>query len=75
MLEDNSNKLGSREMELVDFRIMKKQTTAKAYTKAYKYVNVAKVREIIKMPVLTELPGVPDYVGGILSLEVARYQL
>jgi len=31
-------------------------------------INVAKVREIIKMPELTELPGSEDYIEGIFDL-------
>jgi two-component system chemotaxis response regulator CheV len=53
-------------MELVDFRILKKEED-KVYEGIYG-VNVAKVREIIKIPKLTELPGVPDYIEGIFDL-------
>ena len=53
-------------MELVDFRIFK-QAGDKVYEGIYG-VNVAKVREIIKMPNLTELPGVPEYIEGIFDL-------
>lgn len=66
MFGDNVLKTGSNEMELVDFRIFKK-TDAKVYEGIYG-VNVAKVREIIKMPNLTELPGVPEYIEGIFDL-------
>jgi len=31
-------------------------------------INVSKVREIIKVPTLTELPGTPDYIEGIFDL-------
>ena len=53
-------------MELVDFRIFK-QAGDKVYEGIYG-VNVSKVREIIKMPNLTELPGVPEYIEGIFDL-------
>ena len=53
-------------MELVDFRILKQGKDA-VYEGIYG-VNVAKVKEIIKMPNLTELPGVPDYIEGIFDL-------
>lgn len=66
MFGDDMLKTGSNEMELVDFRIFKK-TQNKVYEGIYG-VNVAKVREIIKMPNLTELPGVPDYIEGIFDL-------
>lgn len=58
--------MGSSEMELVDFRVLK-QAGDKVYEGIYG-VNVAKVREIIKMPNLTELPGVPEYIEGIFDL-------
>lgn len=59
-------KVGSNEMELVDFRIYKKEGDA-VYEGIYG-VNVAKVREIIRFPKLTELPGVPPFVEGIFDL-------
>ncbi|TEY04634.1 chemotaxis protein [Campylobacter sp. US33a] len=66
MFEENIVKTGSNEMELVDFRIFK-QGQDKVYEGIYG-VNVSKVREIIKIPSLTELPGVPDYIEGIFDL-------
>jgi two-component system chemotaxis response regulator CheV len=66
MFDDNVLKVGSNEMELVDFRIFK-QENDHVYEGIYG-VNVAKVREIIKIPNLTELPGVPEYVEGIFDL-------
>jgi len=66
MFDDNVLKVGSNEMELVDFRIFK-QDKDRVYEGIYG-VNVAKVREIIKIPNLTELPGVPEYIEGIFDL-------
>lgn len=66
MYEDNMLKSGSNEMELVDFRILK-QDKDRIYEGIYG-VNVSKVKEIIKMPTLTELPGVPEYIEGIFDL-------
>ncbi len=66
MHDDDTLKVGSNEMELVDFRI-KKEENGKVYEGIYG-VNVAKVREIIKLPNLTELPGSPDYIDGIFDL-------
>ncbi|MCF6172407.1 MAG: chemotaxis protein [Campylobacteraceae bacterium] len=66
MFDDNVLKVGSNEMELVDFRILK-QDGDKVYEGIYG-VNVSKVREIIKIPNLTEIPGVPDYIEGIFDL-------
>ena len=66
MFDDNVLKVGSNEMELVDFRIFK-QEGDKIYEGIYG-VNVSKVREIIKIPNLTQLPGVPEYIEGIFDL-------
>jgi len=59
-------KVGSNELELVDFRIYKKVGDS-IYEGIYG-VNVAKVREIIQIPKLTELPGAPEYIDGIFDL-------
>jgi two-component system chemotaxis response regulator CheV len=64
--DDNILKVGSNEMELVDFRIFKQEADG-VYEGIYG-VNVSKVREIIKMPKLTELPGVPQFIEGIFDL-------
>jgi len=66
MQMDESLKVGSNEMELVDFRILKEEN-GEVYEGIYG-VNVSKVREIIKMPSLTELPGTPEYIEGIFDL-------
>lgn len=58
--------VGTNEMELVDFRIHKIEK-GKHYEGVYG-INVAKVNEIIKLPSLTELPGVPSYIEGIFDL-------
>jgi len=66
MMNENSLKVGSNEMELVDFRILKQQEDG-VYEGIYG-INVSKVREIIKMPKLTELPGTPEFIEGIFDL-------
>jgi two-component system chemotaxis response regulator CheV len=66
MMNENSLKVGSNEMELVDFRILKEQD-GEIYEGIYG-INVSKVREIIKMPKLTELPGTPEFIEGIFDL-------
>ncbi|RUM69036.1 MAG: chemotaxis protein CheV [Sulfurospirillum sp.] len=66
MNDDNILKVGSNEMELVDFRLIREEN-GKVYEGIYG-VNVAKVREIIKFPTLTELPGTPEYIDGIFDL-------
>ncbi len=58
--------VGTNELELVDFRIFKEEN-GKVYEGIYG-INVSKVREIIKYPKLTELPGVPEFIEGIFDL-------
>ncbi len=59
-------KVGTNEMELVDFRIFKREGD-EIYEGIYG-VNVSKVREIIRFPKLTELPGTPAFIEGIFDL-------
>ena len=66
-MDDNSLKVGSNEMELVDFRILKQEDDGSIYEGIYG-INVSKVREIIRVPALTELPGTPDFIEGIFDL-------
>ena len=66
MVNENTLKVGSNEMELVDFRLYKKDGD-RVYEGIYG-VNVAKVREIIKYPKITQLPGSPEYIDGIFDL-------
>ena len=65
-MDENSLKVGSNEMELVDFRILN-QGDDEIYEGIYG-INVSKVREIIRVPSLTELPGTPEYIEGIFDL-------
>ncbi|MDO8455020.1 MAG: chemotaxis protein CheV [Sulfurimonas sp.] len=65
-MDDSALKVGSNEMELVDFRILKEED-GEIYEGIYG-INVSKVREIIRIPKLTELPGTPDYIEGIFDL-------
>ncbi|HIP54943.1 MAG TPA: chemotaxis signal transduction protein CheV [Sulfurimonas autotrophica] len=65
-MDDKSLKVGSNEMELVDFRIFK-QEKDKVYEGIYG-INVSKVREIIRVPKLTELPSTPEFIEGIFDL-------
>ena len=65
-MDNDSLKIGSNEMELVDFRILKQE-----YDNVYEGIygiNVSKVREIIRVPELTELPGTPEFIEGIFDL-------
>ncbi|WP_324172550.1 chemotaxis protein CheV [Sulfurimonas sp.] len=66
MQMNDSLKVGSNEMELVDFRIMKEED-GEIYEGIYG-INVSKVREIIRLPKLTELPSTPEYIEGIFDL-------
>ncbi len=66
MNDENVLKVGTNEMELVDFRIFKYEGD-EVYEGIYG-VNVAKVREIIRVPKLTELPGTPEFIEGIFDL-------
>ena len=65
-MDENSLKVGSNEMELVDFRILKQEADS-VYEGIYG-INVSKVREIIRVPDLTELPGTPEFIEGIFDL-------
>lgn len=65
-MKEKALKVGSNEMELVDFRIFK-QEEGEVYEGIYG-INVSKVREIIRIPVLTDLPGTPDFIEGIFDL-------
>ena len=65
-MDDSSLKVGSNEMELVDFRILKQEKDS-VYEGIYG-INVSKVREIIRVPELTELPGTPEFIEGIFDL-------
>ncbi len=64
--KDDTLRVGTNEMELVDFRIFKVEND-EVYEGIYG-VNVSKVREIIRYPQLTELPGTPDFIEGIFDL-------
>jgi len=64
--DDNILKVGTNEMELVDFRIYKRE--GDEFYEGIYGVNVSKVREIIRLPKLTELPAVPPFIEGIFDL-------
>ena len=66
MNDDNILKVGTNEMELVDFRLQR--VTENGIYEGIYGVNVSKVREIIKLPKLTELPGAPKFIDGIFDL-------
>ncbi len=66
-MDDKILKVGSNELELVDFRLFKKEKDGKIYEGIYG-INVAKVKEIIKMPEFTELPKSENFIEGIFDL-------
>lgn len=60
-------KVGANEMELVVFKMYGKLPDGMPETLNYG-VNVAKVREIIPMPVLTKVPDMPDYADALAEV-------
>ena len=65
-INENTLRVGTNEMELVDFRIMR-YFEEEIYEGIFG-INVSKVREIIRMPKLTEIPGVAEFIEGIFDL-------
>ncbi len=65
-INENTLKVGTNEMELVDFRIMR-YFEGELYEGIFG-INVSKVREIIRLPKLTEIPGVAEFIEGIFDL-------
>lgn len=57
---------GTNEFEIVEFEI--EFTHKDKIYKQYFGINVAKVREIIRMPELTKLPNLPEFVYGVFNL-------
>lgn len=64
--QDDALKVGTNEMELVDFRIFKLEDGVES--EGIYGINVAKVNEIIRLPKLTELPGGHEYIEGVFDL-------
>jgi len=58
---------GTNEFEVVEFEIDYLQSTGAQVRQSFG-INVAKVREIIRMPVLTKMPNLPDVVYGVFRL-------
>lgn len=63
----NVLKVGTNEMELVVFKMHNKQSDGSVEVLEYG-VNVAKVREIIPMPVLTKVPDMPEYAEALAEV-------
>ncbi len=60
-------KVGTNEMELVVFKMHNRQPNGTVEALDYG-VNVAKVREIIPMPVLTKVPDMPEYAEALAEV-------
>lgn len=58
---------GTNELEIVEF-IIKVKSSSGNIENHYFGINVAKVREIIRMPGLTQLPNLPKSVIGVFNL-------
>jgi two-component system chemotaxis response regulator CheV len=58
---------GTNELEIVEFIIGFNDRAGRPKKQSYG-VNVAKVREIIRMPDLTYMPSLPDMVCGVFNL-------
>jgi two-component system chemotaxis response regulator CheV len=65
--EDLVLKVGTNQMELLEFQIERQEEDGTVYTGRYG-INVAKVLEVIQMPELTEVPASEPYVLGIMNL-------
>lgn len=69
-MSSNTNILlesGTNELEVVEFVVTYTDRFGKV-SEQYFGVNVAKVREIIRMPELTKMPNLPDAVYGVFNL-------
>lgn len=60
-------RVGTNNMELIEFKIKKKSTLGDSYECVYG-INVFKVREVITMPEVVPLPEEVPYVVGMFSL-------
>jgi two-component system, chemotaxis family, chemotaxis protein CheV len=60
-------KVGANELELIIIKMYNKLPDGTLETYSYG-VNVAKVREIIPMPVLTKVPDMPDYAEALTEV-------
>lgn len=58
---------GTNELEVVEFSIKYADKSGKIVSQSYG-INVAKVREIIRMPQLTKMPTLPNAIYGVFNL-------
>ncbi len=60
-------KTGQNELEIIDFRIFEKKDDGSIYQWILG-VNVAKVREVLRMPNLTKVPNMPKEIEGLAEI-------
>ncbi len=60
-------KTGQNELEIIDFRIYEKKENGDIYQWILG-VNVAKVREVLRMPKLTKVPNMPKEIEGMAEI-------
>ena len=58
---------GTNELEIVEFRLNSINSQGLATVQSFG-INVAKVREIVRMPQITKLPNLPPSVLGLFTL-------
>jgi two-component system chemotaxis response regulator CheV len=58
---------GTNELEIVEFKLSHLNNASRSVMQSFG-INVAKVREIIRMPEITKLPNLPKSVLGIFTL-------
>jgi two-component system chemotaxis response regulator CheV len=60
-------KTGQNELEIIDFRIFERKEDGSIYQWILG-VNVAKVREVLRMPKLTKVPNMPPEIEGMAEI-------
>lgn len=58
---------GTNELEIVEFNLLYKDKQGIEKSQSYG-INVSKVREIIRMPKITEIPNMPNSIKGVFEL-------
>ena len=64
-VDERSNLVGSNRLEVLLFSLGRDKTTGRSDVFG---INVFKVREVIKMPIITKAPNLPTSVEGMVSL-------
>ena len=58
---------GTNELEIVEFGLKYKNKFGNIFSQSYG-INVSKVREIIRLPNITEIPNLPESIVGVCEL-------